>query len=71
MPKAISRRKLIDRLREFGFSGPLAGGRHLFMTKGTLVLHIPNPHREDISSDLLSKILKQADISTKEWRSKR
>ena len=30
-------------------------------------LRIPNPHAQDISIDLLSKILRQAGISRKEW----
>jgi len=71
MPEPISQRKLVERLRQFGFSGPYSGGRHLFMIKDSLTLHIPNPHREDISRDLLSKILKQASISATEWRTKK
>jgi predicted RNA binding protein YcfA (HicA-like mRNA interferase family) len=68
MPKNISWRKLVQRLKEFGFDGPCSGGRHLFMVKGDLKLHIPNPHRGDISADLLSEVLRQASISSKEWR---
>jgi len=30
-------------------------------------LKIPNPHSRDISVDLLTKILKQANISRSEW----
>ena len=58
------------RLREFGFTGPFSGGRHLFMVKDVLKLHIGNPHEGDISVDLLSKILRQAGITSKEWRKK-
>ncbi|MEK7503257.1 MAG: type II toxin-antitoxin system HicA family toxin [Patescibacteria group bacterium] len=68
MPKNISWRKLVQHLKNFGFSGPYSGGRHLFMIKGDLKLHIPNPHSGDISSHLLSEILRQARISSKEWR---
>jgi predicted RNA binding protein YcfA (HicA-like mRNA interferase family) len=67
MPKNISWRKLIQKLKKFGFDGPCSGGRHLFMIKGELKLHIPNPHKSDISKDLISEILKQAEISSKEW----
>lgn len=67
MPKEVSWKKFIKLLRQLGFDGPYSGGRHLFMVKGTLKLHIPNPHRRDISPHLLSEILRQAGISTNEW----
>jgi predicted RNA binding protein YcfA (HicA-like mRNA interferase family) len=63
----ISRRDLIDYLRQYGFDGPYSGGKHQFLLKGTLRLTIPNPHQGDISVDLLGKILKQAGISRDEW----
>ena len=63
----ISRRDLIDYLRQGGFDGPYAGGKHQFLIKGHLRLTIPNPHQADISIDLLGKILKQAGISRDEW----
>jgi hypothetical protein len=37
------------------------------MIKDNLVLTIPNPHRGDISIDLLARILKQAGITREEW----
>ncbi|MCX6786091.1 MAG: type II toxin-antitoxin system HicA family toxin [Candidatus Komeilibacteria bacterium] len=67
MPKPVSLRKLINNLKFFGFDGPYSGGRHLFMIKGNLKLHIPNPHDGDISSALLAEILRQAGIDSKEW----
>lgn len=67
MPKAISWRKLVQKLKKFGFDGPYPGGRHLYMVRGDFKLHIPNPHRKDISSALLIKILRQAGISADEW----
>jgi predicted RNA binding protein YcfA (HicA-like mRNA interferase family) len=69
MPKfgPIKHRDLIFYLKKFSFVGPYAGGRHLFMIKDHLRLVIPNPHKGDISKDLLSKILKQANISKAEW----
>lgn len=67
MPKPISWRKLVQRFRQLGFDGPYSGGRHLFMTKGELKLHIPNPHRTDVSQHLLSEILRQAGVSVDEW----
>lgn len=69
MPKLVpvSWRNLVTRLRELGFEGPFSAGKHFFMTKGDLVLTIPNPHKDKISVDLLQRILKQAHISREEW----
>jgi len=39
------------------------------MWKGTARVMIPNPHRADISVDLIKKILRQADIDRDEWLS--
>jgi len=71
MPKNISLRKLIQRFRELGFDGPYSGGRHLFMVKNSLKVHIPNPHKGDISKYLVAEILRQAGISVKEWEENR
>lgn len=60
-------RELVRRLRALGFEGPYQGGKHPYMLKGDLVLTIPNPHREDIGIDLLSRLLAQAGISQQEW----
>ena len=38
------------------------------MTKGDIVIRIPNPHKDLISIDLLSRILKQANISKEDWK---
>ncbi len=65
--KPLKWRELVSGLKEFGFDGPFAGGKHLFMTKGDLVLTVPNPHRADIGQDLLIRLLKQANISREEW----
>jgi len=63
----IKRRDLIRALRELGFEGPYAGGRHEFMVKGSLRLAIPNPHQGEISGALLARILRQADIDRQVW----
>ena len=68
MPQEISWRKLVQKFRNLGFDGPYSGGRHLFMTKEELRVRIPNPHEGDVSRYLLAEILRQADISSKEWR---
>jgi len=69
MLKPIALRKLINKLKLFGFDGPYSGGRHLFMIKGNLKLHIPNPHHGDITASLLAEILRQAGIDSQEWNS--
>jgi len=63
----ISWKKLVRRLRELGFQGPYAGGRHPQMRRGNLTVIIPNPHEGDISVGLLRRLLRQAGISRKEW----
>ena len=67
MPKPISRRELIRRLRAFGWHGPHPGGSHMVMVKGTQRITIPNPHRGDIDWSLTKKILAQSGIDPKEW----
>ncbi len=67
MPKSISWRKLVQKFQRLEFDGPYSGGRHLFMVKGKLKIHIPNPHKGDISNHLLSEILRQAGISPADW----
>jgi predicted RNA binding protein YcfA (HicA-like mRNA interferase family) len=63
----IKRQELIRGLRQLGFEGPYSGARHQFMIKGTRRLRIPNPHRGDISADLLAEILRQGGIDRAEW----
>jgi predicted RNA binding protein YcfA (HicA-like mRNA interferase family) len=63
----ISRKDLVRHLRKMGFEGPYTGGKHQFMLKGKITLTIPNPHKGDIGLELLTRILRQAGISRKEW----
>ena len=65
--KAIKRNDLIRYLKQLGFNGPYAGGKHQFMIKENLRLTLPNPHQSDIGINLLHKILKQAGISKTDW----
>ena len=37
------------------------------MWKGKHKVRIPNPHGNDIGVDLLSKVLREAEISREEW----
>ncbi|MGH7454941.1 MAG: type II toxin-antitoxin system HicA family toxin [bacterium] len=63
----IKRKDLIHYLKELGFDGPYAGGKHQYMVKGEIKLTVPNPHQSDISRDLLARILRQGGIDRSEW----
>ncbi len=63
----IRQKDLIKYLKLFGFDGPYSGGKHPFMIKGTLTITIPNLHKGVIGKELLSKILRQANISKEDW----
>jgi predicted RNA binding protein YcfA (HicA-like mRNA interferase family) len=65
----VGRRKLVKGLRALGFDGPFSGGRHQFMVRGDVVVTVPNPHGRDIDLELLSRVLRQAGVSRKEWES--
>ena len=54
----ISRRKFIQRLRELGFEGLYAGGKHPQMRRGSLTVIIPNEHEGDIGPGFLIRLLK-------------
>lgn len=73
MPKLnpISWNDLVRRLRKFGFDGPYQQGKHPYMVRGGLVLTVPNPHKKEIGVDLLTRILKQAGVSRKNWLMKK
>jgi len=67
MPKPVSRRRLIQKLRKLGFFGPFVGGRHQFMERGNLKIIIPNPHNKDIGSSLVSKIIRDINAVPEEF----
>ena len=67
MPRVISWRKLVQNFRKLGFEGPYKGGKHLFMKKSSLKIHIPSKHKGDISAGLVNEILRQAEIDKKDW----
>jgi predicted RNA binding protein YcfA (HicA-like mRNA interferase family) len=63
----VKRKDLIKALRQAGFDGPYAGGKHEFLVKGEIRLILPNPHQSEISKDLLARILRQANVDRAEW----
>ncbi|MGA2867275.1 MAG: type II toxin-antitoxin system HicA family toxin [Verrucomicrobiota bacterium] len=67
MPKPISRRELIRRMRLFGYCGPFPGKRHELMRRGQHTVPVPNPHGKDIDWTLVKRILKQAQIDPRQW----
>ena len=65
--KPLTNKELIKRLHLLGFECPFIGGKHKFILKGKIRLTVPNPHRKEISVDLLARILRQAGKSKEEW----
>ena len=63
----IKRGDLILYLKRAHFEGPRSGAKHQFMVKSALKIRRPNPHRGDVSKELLSRLLSQARISREEW----
>jgi len=64
-------RELVRRLRELGYDGPFWGAKHPFMTRGEVMLTVPNPHGDDIGVGLLAGVLREAGISRDEWLGRR
>jgi predicted RNA binding protein YcfA (HicA-like mRNA interferase family) len=69
MPKIVpcSRNELIRKLKNLGFEGPISGGKHSYMRKGSYRQTIPNPHGKDLSTEFVKEILRQANISKDDW----
>jgi len=63
----IARREFIRRMLRLGFDGPFSGGRHEFLLRADRRLILPNPHRGDISVDLLARLLDEAGVTRQEW----
>jgi predicted RNA binding protein YcfA (HicA-like mRNA interferase family) len=66
-PGPIKRAELIRYLQVLGFKCPYSGGKNQFMFRGMIRLRLPNPHRKDVGTELLSRILKQAGIDKDSW----
>ncbi len=65
--KPVSWREFVQRMRELGFEGPYAGGRHPQMRRGNVTVIIPNPHEGEIGVGFLTRLLRQADVTREEW----
>ena len=63
-----TRAEFIRKLRSLGYTGPFAGAKHQVMSAvGKPNVIIPNPQRGEISVDLLSRILRDANINRDDW----
>ncbi|MFZ0890201.1 MAG: type II toxin-antitoxin system HicA family toxin [Candidatus Binataceae bacterium] len=63
-----SRTDFIRKLTDLGYEGPFAGAKHqIISAPGKANVIIPNPHRGQISIDLLSRILRDANIDRDDW----
>ncbi len=68
MPRPISHRELVHKLRALGFAGPFSGGRHPYMERRGRRIVVPNPHHgKDIGSRLLAEIIREIGISAEEF----
>jgi len=63
----VSWREFAERMRELGFEGPYAGGRHPQMRRGDVTVIIPNPHEGEIGVGFLKRLLRQAGVAREEW----
>ena len=64
----VSWHELTRRLNNQGWDGPFSGKKHPFMRMDGIFLLIPNPHHgEDVSVDLIKKVLKRAGINRDQW----
>jgi len=56
-------------VKALGYDGPYPGGKHEFMAmQGKPPIRVPNPHGgQDISVDLLARILRDAGIDRDAW----
>ncbi|MCD6233062.1 type II toxin-antitoxin system HicA family toxin [bacterium] len=63
----LSRRVLIKKLRNLGFSGPYPAARHGYMKRGSEKIFIPNPHGKDIGLPIIKKIVRQLKVSSREF----
>ena len=64
----VSWHELTRRLNKLGWGGPYPGKKHPYMLKYGIFLLIPNPHHgEDVSVDLIKKVLARAGINRVDW----
>ena len=67
MPRPLSRRELIRKLRRANLSGPFSGAKHHYMLYGKVKIFIPNPHTGDIGFKIIKRIMIDIGISETQW----
>ena len=67
MPRPLSRRELIRKLKGLSFEGPFLATKHQYMLKGSHKIFIPNPHGKDIGVPIIRNIINQIGIDLKGW----
>lgn len=70
MPRLLpcTRSEFIRKLKALGYDGPYGGADHAYMAaSGKRPIKVPNPHGSDISVDLVSKVLRDANIDRDKW----
>ena len=67
MPRPVSHRELVRKLRQLGFAGPFSGSRHLRMERDGHRIALPNPHGKDIGSVLIVRIIREIGISVEDF----
>lgn len=67
MIQSISWREMVRKFHGLGYRGPLSREKHLIVVRGDDVIHIPNPHRGNLSKQLIAEMLRRAGISRDDW----
>ncbi|EKD30521.1 MAG: YcfA family protein [uncultured bacterium (gcode 4)] len=66
--KPISHTNFVKKLKKLWFVWPFSWWKHLFMSRWDFDFTIPNKHgNQDIGIALLSRLLRQIEISIDEW----
>lgn len=68
MPKPLSLRALIVKLKRAGCTGPFFGAKHPYMRSGQKIIIIPNPHGNDIGPHILKRIMRDIGLSEDDFR---
>ena len=64
---SLKRKILIRKLKKLNFEGPYTATRHEYMIKDAQKIFLPNPHGKDIGVPLIRRIVKQIDVSRKDF----
>lgn len=71
MIRSISWQEMMRKFYRLGYRGPYSKGKHLVVVRGDDMIHVPNPHRGDLSKQLIAEMLRRAGISRDDWNNAR